>query len=477
MKSYASLSSLIDGLSAGEFSPQELIQFYAARIKKYNATLNAVIEQFDESTVAVNQNGSWHGIPCASKDNICHEGRLTTAASNILKGYKATYSATALQRLQQAGVTVLGRANMDEFAMGSSGEFSAYGPTRNPWDLTRTPGGSSAGSAAVVAAGLVPFALGSETGGSVRQPAAFCNLVGMYPTYGRVSRYGILAFSSSNDQICPITRTVKDNALVMNLIAGRDGYDSSMIQTLTPDFTATLTGKIPSGLRIGVIKESYSDSVDPEVKAAFERAIKQLEAMGATVQTIDLDYLRYGISVYFIMSYAEAASNLSRYDGSLYGISNRDKETLLDMYIKTRHDGFGNEVKRRILIGNYVLSAGHKDAYYHKATRVRSLIRHEFEEAFKSVDVLVSPTTPTLPFKIGQFADDPIALYLGDYFTVPNCMIGTPAISLPCGMSQSGLPIGFQILGPRLSEPLLYQVAYAFEQSTEYHTKTPQGYE
>jgi aspartyl-tRNA(Asn)/glutamyl-tRNA(Gln) amidotransferase subunit A len=366
---------------------------------------------------------------------------------------------------------------MDEFAMGASGETSAYGPTCNPWDVTRSPGGSSSGSAAAVAAGLVPFAMGSETGGSIRQPASFCNLVGMYPTYGLHSRYGIIACGSSLDQVGPLTKTVYDNALVASALSGQDPKDATTIPMAPKDYTLGLDGNLPENFTVGIIKDALSDSIDPQVTKAFEAACEQLKKLGAKLKVVELPSIKYGNAVYFIISRAEGASNLSRYDGSLYGNRSKECSTLEQMYVTTRQEGFGQEVKTRILTGNYVLSAGHRDAYYHKAQQVRSMIRAEFNEAFKEVNVLISPTVTTLPFKLGENTGDPIAMYLADLFTVVNCVIGTPGISVPCGFSREGLPIGFQILGPRLSESLLYKVAYAFEQSTDYHLKNPVGYE
>lgn len=422
--------------------------------------------------------GPLAGIPGAIKNNISILDRTVTCGSKLLQNYKAPYNATAIKRLKKSGAIVLGTTNMDEFAMGASGEFSAYGETKNPWDTKRTPGGSSAGSAAAVAAGLVPFALGTETGGSVRQPASFCGLVGLYPTFGLFSRYGIVAFASSTDQPGPLTKTVYDNALIASTLSGHDPKDSTSLPEPTRDFTKNLTGKLPENLTIGVIKDSLeSEHVAPEVKEAFQKAIQQLEHLGATIKTISLPDLKYGISVYFILCYAEAASNLSRFDGSLYGKRAEEIEDLFDMYVRTRHDGLGDEVKRRILMGNYVLSSSHKKDYYEKASHVRCAIRAEFDEAFKHVDLLTSPTVVQPPFELGALRSDPIAMYLNDYFNVPNCITGMPALSIPCGYTQDSLPIGIQFIGPRLSEDLLYQTAYAYEQNTDHHQKHPKGYE
>lgn len=471
------LKKLIDNK---ELTTQEIITFYSKRLQKYDKTLGATLSLFEKKSINenINKNGILAGIPGLLKANISQKNRLLNCGSKILENYRAPYDATVTKRLKEAGAPILGVANMDEFAMGASGEFSAYKITRNPWDLSRVPGGSSSGPAAAVAAGLVPWAIGTETGGSVRQPASFTGLVGLYPTYGTFSRYGIIAFTSSTDQPGPLTKTVYDNALISSVLIGQDPNDSTSTYRNKVNFTKNLTGKLPKDLTIGVIKDAIdSEGVNIEVKKSFENAIKQLEKLGAKIKYIDLPDLKYGISVYFIISRAEAASNLARFDGSLYGMRNMDAEELKEMYVKTRHDGFGIEVKRRLLMGNYVLSTGHKDSLYKKADHLRAMIRAEFEQAFKSVDLLISPTASTLPFKLESTSKDPLKMYLSDYFTVPNCITGNPALSLPSGFSKEGLPIGFQFIGPRLSEELIYQVAYAFEQSTDFHTKTPKGFE
>ena len=476
MNPFSTVHELKRALEEKKISAAELDTLYKSRIKQYNPQLNAVLETFTDGPSSTA--GILGGIPCLIKDNICQEGKTTSAGSNILKNYKAPYQSTAVKRLQAAGSHSIGRTNMDEFAMGGTGEFSAYGATKNPWDLTRSPGGSSAGSAAAVAAGLAPFALGTETGGSVRLPASYSNLVAMYPTYGLHSRFGVLAFTSSTDQVGVISRTVADNALVMTALSGNDPHDATSIPMAPKDYTKALTGKLPTGLKIGIIKDAIeSDGVAPVVRERFDGAIKQLEQLGATVKTVDIASLRYGIALYFIISRAETASNLYRYDGSLYGNRSKNAPNLAEMYLNTRSEGFGTEVKRRILVGNYVLSAGHKDAYYNKAQHLRNQLRAEFEKAFHDVDVLISPTAPTLPFKLGSVVDDPIAMYLADYFNVSNCIIGTPAISVPAGFSPDGLPVGIQFFGPRLSEETLFNVAHAFEEATGYYTKTPAGFE
>lgn len=481
MKAFLTIKELNEKLHKKELKTTEIKDFYLKRINQYNEKLGAILEIFHDAKIKENKNHKkriLEGIPGLIKDNISQKHRKLSCGSKILQNYVAPYSSTVTKRLREEGALLLGRTNMDEFAMGGSGEYSAYGVSKNPWDLTRVPGGSSSGSAAAVAAGLIPFALGSETGGSVRQPSAFCGLVGLYPTYGTHSRFGLVAFTSSTDQVGPLTKTVYDNALISSAISGHDPKDSTSLFRPKTDYTKELTGQMPKNLTIGVIKDSLeSQGVSQQIKTNFEQTIKHIEKLGAKIKYISLPDLKYGISVYFIVSRAEAASNLSRFDGSLYGMRSKDSQTLKEMYINTRHDGFGPEVKRRILMGNYVLSSKHKQAYYNKANHVRAMIRAEFDAAFKDVNLLMSPTTPDIAFKIGAVTQDPLAMYMADYFTVPNCITGNPALSLPCGFSQEGLPIGFQFIGPRLSEKLIYQVAHAFEQSTDYHLKTPKGFE
>lgn len=480
MKPFMTLKELLYGLEKKQFSVEEIVSFYQKRIEKHNPKLNAFLEQFDTESVKPEFYGSGPlaGMPGALKNNISIENRTTTCGSKILENYKAPYNATVTERLRKAGGIILGTTNMDEFAMGASGEFSAYGDSKNPWDVTRTPGGSSAGSATAVAAGLVPWAMGTETGGSVRQPASFCGLVGLYPTYGRFSRHGLVAFASSTDQPAPLTKTVYDNALIASILSGHDPKDSSSLPEPAQDFTKNLDGRLPENLTIGIIQDSLeSEGVEDQVKIAFERVIKHLEHLGAAIKTVSLPDMKYGIHVYFVLAYAEGASNLARFDGTLYGARAKDVDDLVQMYIQTRHDGLGSEVKRRILMGNYVLSSSHKEAYYKKANHVRSAIRAEFDDAFEHVDLLLSPTTATTAFKLGALRTDPIGMYLNDYFTIPNCITGMPALSLPCGFTKENLPIGFQFIGPRLSEEKIYRAAYAYQQSTDFHLRHPQGYE
>lgn len=479
MKPFITIKELREKLSKKEITYKDISHHFRSRIHKYNPILNAFLEvyedEFDEETQP--QNGLLSGISGILKNNICQVGKKTTCGSKILSNFYAPYDATVVKRLKDAGAVIMGSGNMDEFAMGASGEFSAFGPAKNPWNLNHSPGGSSSGPAAAVAAGLVPWGLASETGGSVRQPASFCSLVGLYPTYGTFSRYGLIAFASSTDSVGPITRTVYDNALIASVLSGHDPKDSTSLSSPKKDFTKFLNGKMPNQITIGYLQESLeSEGVHPEIKITFEAALKELANLGAVIKPITLPNLKYGISVYFVISRAEAASNLYRYDGSLYGLR-AQADDLFSMYLHTRQEGFGAEVKKRILMGNYVLSASHKEAFYKKALNVREILRKEFDDAFKEVDLLVSPTASTLPFELGKECKDPLALYLADYFTVPNCITGNPSLSLQCGFSKNGLPIGMQFIGPRQSEKLLYQVGYAYEQSTSHHLKTPKDFE
>jgi aspartyl-tRNA(Asn)/glutamyl-tRNA(Gln) amidotransferase subunit A len=478
MEAFLTVKKLKEKLVKKEISPEEVATYYRNRLKRFNDKLNCALEVFDEPLESIaGSNKVMDGIPYLVKDIICQKDHIVSAGSKMLVNYKASYNATVIDRLTGAGALSLGRANCDEFAMGASGETSAFGPVRNPWDVSRVPGGSSSGSAAAVAAGLVPFSLGSETGGSIRNPASFCGLVGLYPTYGLHSRFGVIALASSFDQVCPLTKTVYDNALVTTALSGQDPHDATTIPMTRRDYTQGLDGKLPENLTIGIIKDGIGQGIDPQVARAFEQACEQLTKLGATLKVIDLPSLKYGNSVYFIISRAEAASNLSRYSGSLFGYRSPSRASLEQMYVNTRQEGFGKEVKTRILTGNYVLSAGHRDAYYNRAQQVRAMIRAEFYAAFKDVDLLTSPTMPILPFKLGEFAGDPVAMYAADILLIGNNVIGSPAISLPCGYSCEGLPMGLQFIGPHLSESLLYKVAYAFEQSNEYHLRNPVGYE
>jgi len=404
------------------------------------------------------------GVPVAIKDVMVTRGTRTTAGSKILEHFHTPYDCTAVARLEAAGAVVLGKLNCDEFAMGSSNENSAYWPVHNPRDTSRVPGGSSGGSAAAVAAGMAVATLGSDTGGSIRQPASFCGVVGVKPTYGRVSRYGLIAFASSLDHIGPLANTVKDAALLLRTIAGRDPMDSTSADLPVPDYVAEVEKPV-SGLKVGVPKEYFGEGLDPEVGQAVENAIQKLAELGCDIVPISLPHTEYAIPTYYIVATAEASSNLARYDGVRYGFRSRNAHTLAEMYRSTRHAGFGLEVKRRIMLGTYVLSAGYYDAYYLKAQKVRTLLTRDFQEAFKRVDVIAAPTSPTPAFKLGEKANDPLAMYLADIYTVTANLAGIPGISVPCGENQQHLPIGLQLLGRHFDESTLLRVAHAYEQA------------
>jgi aspartyl-tRNA(Asn)/glutamyl-tRNA(Gln) amidotransferase subunit A len=411
------------------------------------------------------------GVPIAVKDNICTRGLRTTASSKILERFIPPYSATVIDRLEAAGAVVIGKTNCDEFAMGSSNENSAFGPARNPWDLNRTPGGSSGGSAAAVAARIAPVALGSDTGGSIRQPAAMCGVVGLKPTYGRVSRYGLIAFGSSLDQIGPLTTTAADAAIVLGVLAGRDPADSTSAAEAVPDYTASL-GSDVGGVKIGVPRRLLDQGVDPDVERALNNALEVLVSRGAAIVDVDLPHAKFAIPTYYLVATAEASSNLARYDGVRYGFRH-PSDTLGEMYSRTREAGFGAEVKRRIMLGTYVLSAGYYDAYYLKAQQVRTLILRDYEQAFEQVDAIAMPTSPTAAFKIGERASDPLQMYLADVFTVSANLAGLPAISAPCGFTPGGLPIGLQLTARRFDEATLLRLADAYERETPWWKATP----
>jgi aspartyl-tRNA(Asn)/glutamyl-tRNA(Gln) amidotransferase subunit A len=413
------------------------------------------------------------GVPIALKDNLCTKGVRTTASSRMLETYLPPYDATVVSKLEAAGAIVIGKTNCDEFAMGSSNENSAFGPVHNPWALDRTPGGSSGGSAAAVAAGITPLAIGSDTGGSIRQPAAMCGVVGLKPTYGRVSRYGLIAFGSSLDQIGPLTRTVHDAALTLGVIAGADDADATSVPEAVPDYAAALTGDI-RGARVGVPARLIEQGVDPEVAGAFEASLATLVARGATLVDVDLPHASYATAVYYLVATAEASSNLARYDGVRYGY--RDEgghDSLHTMYARTRERGFGAEVKRRIMLGTYVLSAGYYEAYYLKAQQVRTLILRDYEHAFEQVDVVAMPTSPTPAFKIGERVANPLQMYLADVFTVSANLAGLPAISVSCGFTRGRLPIGLQLTGRRFEEATLLRIADAYERDTDWWKQAP----
>ncbi len=475
----STLASLRLRLQKREITSQDIITDLTHAIEAANPTLGAYLSYDVEAALAeaalANADSPLAGVPIAIKDNINVRGQPCTCGSKILAGtYTAPYDATIIQKLRAAGAVPFGRLNMDEFAMGSSTENSALGVTRNPWDHTRIPGGSSGGSAASVAGGIAIAALGSDTGGSIRQPAALCGVVGLKPTYGRVSRYGLVAFASSLDQIGPITRTVEDAALVLNYLCGKDGRDSTSLDVEVPDFTADLQKGI-KGLRIGLPKEYFVGGVHPDVSAAVDAAIKQLESLGAEMVPLSLPHTDCGVATYYVLAPAEASSNLARFDGVRYGHRAASTGDLLDHYMSTRAEGFGPEVKRRILLGTYVLSSGYYDAYYLKAQRARTLIRQDFDAAFEKVDLILSPTAPSPAHSFGSMKADPLQMYLEDVFTIAANLAGLPAISVPCGFSHSTgkpLPVGLHLVGKSLDEATLLHAAYAYEQSTEWHKTT-----
>jgi aspartyl-tRNA(Asn)/glutamyl-tRNA(Gln) amidotransferase subunit A len=476
---FSTIASLKKKLAAKEISPAELLAYTIKRFEQHDGKIRSALEIFDAESIlkASGDKGTLAGIPGLIKDNICQKGRIASAGSKILEKYRAPYDATVVAKLKAEGALLIGRANQDEFGMGGSNENSAYFPTHNPWDTTRVPGGSGGGSAAAVAAGLVPFALGTETGGSVRQPAAFCGGVGMKTTYNIMSRYGVIAYGSSLDQVGINTRTVHDNAMVLSTMAGHDPKDSTSLKVAAKDYTQGLTGKLRSGLKIGVIQNAINaEGMDGEVRASLDAAVAQFEKLGATIKPITIPSFDYSAAVYFIVSRAEAASNLARFDGVKYGFRAKGAANLKDMYFQTRGQGFGAEVRRRILIGNYVLSAGHAAEFYGKACKVRELMRYELNQAFADVDLLFLPTSAAPAFKFGAFDENRLQMDLQDYFTAPASLTKLPALAVPCGFTASKLPIGFQLMGPELSEELLYQAAHAYEVATPWHTMHPAGF-
>lgn len=485
MSSLTSLSvhEIREGLKAKKFSCVELTQA-SLKLTKDLAKLNCFIQLSEESAlknaaavdslIQAGKDAPLLGVPVGIKDVICTKGVRTTAGSKILENFIPPYDATVTRKMITAGTVSIGKLNMDEFAMGSSNENSAYGPVGNPWNPDYVPGGSSGGSAAAVAAGICPITLGTDTGGSIRQPAAFCGIVGLKPTYGRVSRYGVIAYASSLDQVGAFARNVRDCALATQAICGIDPNDATSVDKEVPNFEASL-GRSIKGLRVGIPKEYFIDGLSPDVKRATSEALKTLEGLGAIPVEISLPHTELAVSVYYILAPAEASSNLARFDGIRYGHRAKGDLDLKELYCKSRSEGFGREVQRRILIGTYVLSSGFYDAFYVKAQKVRSLIVKDFSDAFKDqCDVIVSPTTPTPPFKIGEKVSDPLTMYLNDLFTIPVNLAGLPGISLPCGFSDNGLPIGLQLIGKPWDEATLFQVASAFEGATTWHTRSPE---
>ncbi|MCG2712679.1 MAG: Asp-tRNA(Asn)/Glu-tRNA(Gln) amidotransferase subunit GatA [Candidatus Omnitrophica bacterium] len=475
---------LLKLLSGNEVSPEEAAAAYLKRIEAVDKKLNSFVHIDPDEVIRKAKKikgGRLKGLPIAVKDNFCVRDQLTTCASRILKSFRPPYNATVIDRLEQEGALILGKLNMDEFAFGSSCETSCYGPTRNPWNTDYAPGGSSGGSAASVAARLTPWSLGSDTGGSIRQPASLCGVAGLKPTYGRVSRYGLIAFASSLDQIGPLTQNVEDAALLMNIISGYDKKDSTSVNIAVPDYLKSFTGDI-KGIKIGIPKEYFISGIDSEVKDAVTKAIAVLKKLGASIEEISLPHTEYAVAAYYIVAPGEASSNLARFDGMHYGhrttnLKKYSESALIDMYCKTRGEGFGDEAKRRILLGTYVLSSGYYDAYYLKALKVRTKIAEDFSKAFKNFDCIVTPTSPTGAFKLGEKTNDPLSMYLSDIFTISANLSGIPAMSVPCGFTSNNLPVGLQILGKPFDEEMLFKVAHAYQSQTDWHTRIPAGCE
>lgn len=475
------LEELHEKLVNKEFTAVELMESVYENIAEKDGQIGSFLALSKEEALAaakdidekgIDKGNVLSGLPIGIKDNISTKGITTTSASKMLEDFVPVYDATVIEKLKQAGMITVGKLNMDEFAMGGSTENSAFKITRNPWDLSKVPGGSSGGSAAAVAAGLVPVSLGSDTGGSVREPAAFTGLVGIKPTYGRVSRYGLFAFASSLDQIGPFTRTVKDNALVLNAISGTDEKDATSYRGETPDFTEDIDKGV-KGLRIGVPKEYFhEDAKETGVIDSVRQAIALYEKLGAEIVEISLPHSKYGIPAYYIIASSEASSNLQRFDGIRYGYRSENIESLEDIYVKSRSEGFGKEVKRRIMLGTFSLSSGFYDAHFKKAAQARTLIRQDFDKAFEQVDVIVAPTTTTTAYGIGEKIKDPLAMYMSDILTVPVNLAGVPSLSIPCGFSND-MPVGLQIIGKHFDEKMIYRTAYAFEKETDHHTKKP----
>ena len=479
------LKELQEKFTRGEISATEIARAFLLRLNQVESKIKAYVTLRDKDALLVQAKSidqslqGWRktqplmAMPLAIKDNICTKGLRTTCSSRILEDFEPPYDATVMARLNLHQPLILGKTNLDEFAMGSSTEHSAFGPSRNPWNPKFIPGGSSGGSAAAVAADECVAALGSDTGGSIRQPAACCGVVGFKPTYGRVSRYGLVAFASSLDQIGPITKTVTDAAILLNFIAGHDPLDSTSSRKETPDFTKSLKKKDVKRLVIGIPREYFADGLDPEVSETVQDAIQTLKELGGSIQEVSLPFTQQAIATYYLIATAEASSNLARFDGVRYGMRAKETKSLAEMYRLSRSQGFGPEVKRRIMLGTYALSAGYYDAYYSKAQAVRTLIQRDFASVFETVDLLVSPVMPTPAFLLGARLEDPLQMYLSDVYTIPSSLAGIPAISVPCGFSTMGLPIGLQIMGRPFDEPTVLRAAHAYEQATTWHTRRP----
>ena len=479
------IAELSKGLHSREFSSEELTQAFLSRIKQYDSILNSFITVDEEKALASaktadkklakGEGAPMTGIPIAQKDIFCSKGIKTSCGSKMLDNFVSPYDATVIEHFNEADSVILGKMNMDEFAMGSSNETSFYGPVKNPWDTTTVPGGSSGGSAAAVAARIAPAATGTDTGGSIRQPASFCGITGLKPTYGRVSRYGMIAFASSLDQAGPMTRTAEDAALLLQVMAGFDPRDSTSSDTPVPDYSAGLNDSI-DGLKIGLPDEFFKEGLDDEIAKVVENAVQELRSLGADVKEISLPNIGLSVPAYYVVAPAECSSNLSRFDGVRFGYRCEDPADLDDLYTRSRGEGFGAEVKRRILIGTYVLSAGYYDAYYLKAQKIRRLIRDDFKRAFSEVDVLVAPTSPSAAFGIGEKMDDHLSMYLSDIYTIGVNLAGGAAISVPAGFVQNK-PVGMQIIGDYFSEPRLLNIAHRYQQVTDWHLKAPEGFE
>lgn len=478
------IHELREKLKKKEISSRELTEIFLKRIEKYDSQINSYLTmnenalkeaELADEKIARAEEGELLGIPIALKDIFLTKDLRTTCASKILENFIPPFDSTVVEKLKKAGYVLLGKVNLDEFAMGSSTENSAFGPTHNPWDLERAPGGSSGGSSAAMSARLATGTLGTDTGGSIRQPAAFCGVVGLKPTYGRVTRYGIIAFASSLDQVGPITADVEDAAILLKVVAGKDPRDSTSVDREVPDYPSLIKDKI-SGLTAGLPKEYFDEGVDPEVRSRIEEAIEVLKKLGVKFKEISLPHTEYAIATYYIVAPAEASSNLARYDGIRYGLRVKGKD-LIDTYFESRSKGFGSEVKRRIMLGTYALSAGYYDAYYLKALKVRTIIRNDFLEAFKNVDVIITPTTPTPAFKLGEKISDPLQMYLSDIFTVSVNLAGLPGISIPVGFTSQNLPVGMQIIGKPFDEVTIMKVGYNYQQETDWHRRIPEAFQ
>jgi aspartyl-tRNA(Asn)/glutamyl-tRNA(Gln) amidotransferase subunit A len=476
-------SELINQLNSGAMTARQLVEFSLNRISELNGTLNAFVsidsagalqqaDEVDRKRQSGSPVGRLAGLPIAVKDNMCVQGLATTCGSRMLKDFRPPYDAHVIQRLRAEDGILIGKLNQDEFAMGSSTETSIFGPTRNPWNHEFSAGGSSGGSAVAVASGMVPLALGSDTGGSIRQPASFCGVVGMKPTYGRVSRYGLVAYASSLDQIGPLASDACGAALLLECVAGHDPRDSTSLNVPRPDWLSQLTQPL-KGLKIGIAEEHFAEGLDHEVETSVREALRVLESAGATVKPISLPHSKYAVATYYLIACSEASSNLARYDGIHYGHRAEKFSDLVDLYSQSRGNGFGQEVKRRIMLGTYALSAGYYDAYYLKALKVRRRIRDDFDKAFESVDVIAGPVAPTAAFRLGDKLDDPLAMYLGDIYTISTNLAGLPGISVPCGLTSDRLPIGLQLQAPILQEARLLQSAHQFQQLTDWHRQIP----